>query len=174
MLPPKIYSFTGYFYPKIKLTLAVDASAYGLEAVLVHKYPKLPIGYASHSLNSAEKNYSQIEKEGLACMFGVNKFRSYLLGHSFELVTDHKPLLSLFHQHKATSDQAMAGIRHLSLTQSAYEYIIVFRGTNQHCNADALSRLPLFTRADVAMAPELVLMLDHLTNSPTIVKDICT
>ena len=50
--------------------------------MLPHKYPngtKQPIGYASHSLSSAEKNYSRIEKEGLACVFGVNKFRSYLL-----------------------------------------------------------------------------------------------
>ena len=167
-----------HFDPKLKLTLAVDASAYGLGTVLAHKYPngsERPIGYASHSLNSAEKNYSQIEKEGLACVFGVNKFRSYLLGHSFELVTDHKPLLSLFHQHKTTSVQASARIRCWSLTLSAYEYTIVFHGTKQHSNADALSRLPLsMAPMDVPMAPELVLLLDHLTNLPVTVTDIRT
>ena len=167
-----------HFDPSIKLTLAVDASTYGLGAVLAHKYPngsERPIGYASRSLSSAEKNYSQIEKEGLACVFGVNKFRSYLLGHSFELVTDHKPLLSLFHQHKATSAQASARIRRWSLTLSAYEYTIVFRGTNQHSNADALSRLPLSTTpTEVPMAPELVLLLDHLANSPVTVNGIRT
>ena len=167
-----------HFDPKLKLTLAVDASAYGLGAVLAHKYlngSERPIGYMSHSLNSAEKNYSQIEKEGLACAFGVNTFRSYLLGHSFELVTDHKPLLSLFHQHKAASAQASAKIRRWSLTLSAYEYTIVFRGTKQHSNADALSRLPLsMTPMDVPMAPELALVLDHLTNLPVTVKDIRT
>ena len=163
---------------KLKLTLAVDASAYGLGAVLAHKYlngSERPIGYASHSLNGAEKNYSQIEKEGLACVFGVNKFHSYLLGHSFELVTDHKPLLSLFYQHKATSAQASARIRHWSLTLFAYEYTIVFRGTKQHSNADALSRLTLsMAPVDLPMAPELVLLLDHLTNSPVTVKDVRT
>ena len=124
---------------------------------------------------SAEKNYSHIEKEGLACVFGVNKLCSYLLGHSFELVTDHKPLLSLFHQYKAKSAQAFARIRRWSLTLSAYEHTIVFRGTKQHRNADALSRLPLSTApVDVPMAPELVLPLDHLTNSPVTVKEICT
>ena len=146
--------------------------------MLTHKYPngsERPIGYASRSLNSAEKNYSQIEKQGLACVFGVNKLRSYLLGHSFELVTDHKPLLSLFHQHKATSAQASARIRRWSLTLSVYEYTVIFRGTKQHSNADALSRLPLSTTPmDVSMAPELVLLLDHLTNSPVTVEDICT
>ena len=87
--------------------------------MLAHRYPngsEKPIGYASRLPSIAEKNESQIEKEGLTCVFNVNKFRSYLLGHSFELVTDHKPLLSLFHQHKATSAQASAKIRCQSLT----------------------------------------------------------
>ena len=92
-----------HFDPKLSLTLACDVSAYGLGAVLAHRYPdgsERPIGYASRTLSKAEKNYSQIEKEGLACVFGINKFHSYLLGHSFDLVTDHKPLLTLFHQYK--------------------------------------------------------------------------
>ena len=83
-----------HFDPKLSLTLACDASAYGLGAVLAHKYldgSERPIGYASRSLSRAEKNYSQIEKESLACVFGINKFHSYILGHSFNLITDHKP-----------------------------------------------------------------------------------
>ena len=157
-----------HFDPKLKLTLAVDASAYGLGAMLAHKYPngsERSIDYVCRSLNSAEKNYSQIEKEGLACVFSVNKFRSYLLGHSFELVTDHKPLLSLFHQHKATSAQASARTRRWSLTPSAYEYTIVFHGTKQHSNADALSRLPLSTAPmDMPMAPELARSFDKFAS----------
>ena len=165
-----------YFNPKLKLMLACDASAYGIGAVLAHKYPdgsERPIGYASHSLTKAEKNYSQIEKEGLACIFGVNKFRSYLLGHSFELITDHKPLITLFHQHKPTSSQASARIRRWSLQLATYEHTITFRGTKLHSNADALSRLPLpNTTAEVPMEPELVLLLQHLGESPVNVNDI--
>jgi len=165
-----------HFNPKLKLILACEASAYGLGVVLVHKYPndsERLIGYASHSLTKAEKNYSQIEKEGLACIFGVNKFCSYLLGHSFELVTDHKPLLTLFHQHKPTSCQASARIRRWSLQLAAYEYTITFRGTKLHGNADALSRLPLPTApTEVPLEPELVLLLQHLDESPVTVNDI--
>ena len=86
--------------PKLKLVLAYDASAYGIGAVLAHKYPdssEKPTGYVSCSLSKAEKNYSQIKKEHLACVVGVNKFHSYLLGHSCELITDHKPVTTLFH-----------------------------------------------------------------------------
>ena len=45
--------------------------------VLAHKMPdgsEKPVGYDSCMLNSAERNYSQLEKEGLSCVFGVKHF----------------------------------------------------------------------------------------------------
>ena len=103
-----------HFDPSLPLTLACDASASGIGAVLAHRLsdgPEKPVGYVSRTLTKAEKNYSQLEKEGLSLVFGVKKFSSYLFGHSFELVTDHKPLLSLLSGQKPTSPQASARIR---------------------------------------------------------------
>ena len=53
-----------------------------------------PVGFASRTLTKTKQNYSQIDKEGLACVFGVQKVWSYLYGHHFTLQTNHKPLLT--------------------------------------------------------------------------------
>ena len=168
--------FLAHFDPSHKLTLACDASAYGLGAVLAHKMPDVsekPIGYASRTLTNAERNYSKLEKEGLSCIFGIKKFHDYLFGHAFELVTDHKPLLGLLKEDRATSPQASARIKRWSLFLSGYEYTLVFRNTTAHANADALSRLPLPVQpAKTDLEPELVLLAEHLADAPVTADNI--
>ena len=66
-----------HFNPQLPLLLACDASAYGIGAVLAHQMPdgsEQPIGYVSRTLNSAECNYSQLEKEGLSCVYDIKRF----------------------------------------------------------------------------------------------------
>ena len=103
-----------YFNPQLPIILACDTSVFGIGAVLAHLMPdgsEKPIGYASRTLNKAERNYLQLEKEGLSCVFRIKHFHSYLFGHPFELITDHKPLLGLWGEKKPTSPQASARIR---------------------------------------------------------------
>ena len=164
-----------HFDSTLPLTLACDASAYGIGAVLAHKTPEgeRPIAYVSRTLTAAEQNYSQLEKEGLACVFGVKKFHNYVFGHPFELVTDHKPLLGLLKEDRATSAHASARIKRWSLFLSSYEYTLKFRKTTEHANADALSRLPLTTTPKPEKTPpELVLLMEHLQDSPATADDI--
>ena len=165
-----------HFDPKLQIVLVCDASNYGIGAVLAHRMAdgsERPVAYASRSLTKAEKNYSQLEKEGLSCIFGVTKFHSYLFGHPFDLVTDHKPLLALLNEHKPTSPQASARVRRWSLLLSAYEYTMKFRCTSDHSNADALSRVPLQEiPAQTEIPVELVLLMEHLADSPVTAKQI--
>ena len=90
-----------HFDPAKELVLTTDASDYGVGEVLSHKMEggtERPIGYMSRSLNGAERNYSTLEKEALAIIFGVKKFHQFLYGHSFTIKTDHKPLEGLLNE----------------------------------------------------------------------------
>lgn len=83
-------------YPDFELPfiLTTDASNYAVGAVLSQVQDKVerPIAFASRTLNKAETNYSTIEKEALAIIWAIRKYKPYLYGNKFQLFTDHKPL----------------------------------------------------------------------------------
>ena len=87
-----------FYDPKKKPTVVVDGSPVGLGDILLQD--NKPVAYASRSLTDAETRYSQIEREALAVVFGCEHFRMYLAGCMFTIVTDHKPLLSIWKKAK--------------------------------------------------------------------------
>ena len=138
-------TFVTHYNPSLLLRLAADASPYGLGAVISHVMKdgqEQPIAFASRTLSKSEQNYSQIEKDALALIVGV-KFHLYLCGRTFTLVTDHKPLTTIFGPKRGTFPLAAARLQRWPLILSAYSYNIEYRSTEAHANTDSLSRLPL-------------------------------
>ena len=125
--------------------LAVDASSYDLGAVSSHVFDdgeEKPIVYASRSLSASEQNYSMIKKEALAIMFGIRKFHQYLFGRRFSLLTDHRLLTLLLGLKRGILVLAASRLQRWAIQLSAYQYDPEYRASQDHANADSLSRLP--------------------------------
>ena len=134
-----------HFDPSCPVGISCDASDAGVGAVLFHRYKdntERPIANASKTLTATQKRYPQIQKEALSIIFALKKFHQFLYGKKFILVTDHKPLISMFGPNTATPVLAANRLARWSLMLSQYNYTIEYRPTKQHGNADALSRLP--------------------------------
>ena len=134
-----------HYDPKKPVRLAVDASSFGLGAVLSHiseDGEEKPIVFAPRTLSQSEQNYSMIEKEALAIIFSVKKFHQYLFGRRFTLLTDHKPLTYILGPKRGIPALAASRLQRWSIQLAAYTYDIEYRAYKYHGNADALSRLP--------------------------------
>lgn len=133
------------FDPCKPLVITTDASPVGIGAVLSHRTEEgeNPIGFVSRSLNQAERNYSQTEREALAIIFGVLKFQNYLYGHKFVIETDHRPLLGLFGKGYATSKIAAGRISRWCVFLNQFEYTMLYKEGTKILHADTLSRFPV-------------------------------
>ena len=135
-----------HFDPSCPVGISCDTSESGVGAGLFHRYKdnsERPIANASKTLTDAQKRYPQIQKEALSIIFALKKYHHFLYGRPFILVTDHKPLISMFGPNTATPMLAANRLARWSLLLSQYNYTIEYRSTKQHGNADALSRPPV-------------------------------
>ena len=117
--------------------LQTDALNAGIGAVLMQKHDKklFSVCYASKKLSSAERNYSTIEKECLAVVWGIKRFHLYLYGVPFVLQTDHEPL-KYMNSAKFANGRLM---RWAMFLQSCTFRVEAIKGS-ENVGADCLSR----------------------------------
>ena len=156
------------FNPNLQVRLTTDASPVGIAAILSHvvEGKDRPIAYASRSLTDSERNYSQLDREALAIIFGVSHFHKFLLGRHFCLVTDNEPLTRIFHPKKCLPQMTSARLLRYASYLSGFNYSVSFKRGSQNVNVDCLSRAPIEIKSltrDICMGNEInALYLEHI------------
>ena len=100
-----------------------------------HDEKLFPVCYASKKLSSAERNYSTIEKECLAVVWGTKRFHLYLYGVPFVLQTDHEPL-----KYMNSAKFANGRLMRWAMFLQSYTFRVEAIKGSENVGADYLSR----------------------------------
>ncbi|KAL2083766.1 hypothetical protein ACEWY4_021539 [Coilia grayii] len=126
-----------YYDASTPLTLKVDASQKGLGIALVQN--NRPIAFGSKTLTDCQSRCSNIEREMLAIVYGMQRYHTYLYGKSFTVITDHKPLVTICSK---PLHAAPPWLQRMLIKTQGYNYEVKYRPGVDMVPADTLNRLP--------------------------------
>lgn len=134
------------FDPKLKIIIETDASGEGVGAVL--KQPQdngevKPVAYFSKKLKDYQKKKKAIYLECLAMKEAIKFWQHWLVGASFQIITDHRPLENL--KVNSRSDEELGD---MLLFLSQFDFKVTYRPGTSNTEADALSRNPVLDEID--------------------------
>ena len=144
MLKQKLTSAPLLAYPDYSREFFVetDASGVGIGAILSQKDTVSgrlkPIAFASRLLKTAERNYATVDLEALAVVWALKKFKYVIYGYDITVLTDHKPLCSLF-----TNTLPPGRLGRWALCIQEFGIKIQYKAGKTNKGADALSRYPV-------------------------------
>ena len=131
-----------YFDPSKPTKVSADASSYGLGGVLMQRHSNTwkPVAFCSRLLSDTEQKWAQIEKECLAATWACERFQQFLIGVSFILENDHKPLIPLLN----SKELHLAPVRcqRMLMKLARFSLEAVYTPGKFMAVVDALSRAP--------------------------------
>ena len=145
------YPILVHFNPALPIELHCDASGIGVGATLLHRVDNVEhvVSYASRLLTDCESRYSTTDKEALAVVWALEKFKHFLMGVEFTIYTDHKALCWL-----ATKDRLPDRLQRWALQIQCFNFNIVYKTGKANGDADSLSRNPVGPPEELADSHE--------------------
>ncbi|UYV63679.1 hypothetical protein LAZ67_2005286 [Cordylochernes scorpioides] len=150
------------FCPKLPTVITTDASHSGIGCVvsqLSEKGEERIVACASRTLSDAERKYSIVEKEALACVWACEKFRRWVWGLKLTLRTDQSSLTTLL----TTKGNDRAGLRiaRWSARLMNFDYNIEYKKGRDNVLPDYLSRSSLSSHEDYDGEVELIASINQ-------------
>ncbi|KAL0839884.1 hypothetical protein ABMA28_016507 [Loxostege sticticalis] len=149
------------FSTEAPIVISVDASSVALGAVLLQD--GRPVEFASLTLTDAQTRYAQIEKEMLAIVFALERFRQYIYGRAdVTIQTDHKPLEALFTKPLVS---VPARLQRMMMRVQGFDIKVIYTPGKYMYIADTLSRAPLNEVMDERVSEEVEIQTCFLINN---------
>ena len=145
LVSPPILAYPDYTKEFILDTDASDVAVGAVLSQIQDDGTERVIAYASRVLSKSERRYSVTRRELLAMVTFISYFRQYLLGRHFQLRTDHSSLTWL-RNFRNPEGQLARWLEQLE----EYSFTVKHRPRKYHTNADALSRLPAGSSAEIS------------------------